>query len=515
MKRTIFFFVACFYVLLAQSQSLILSSGSQGKLNLPKLTYDQIQLINSPESGSVVYDVTTNCIRFYNGTKWLCTDQKTNEYAVNTLNAWKVASSDPAFGFQSNQIVVDANGAIYIAGIFSGTIQIGEQSYTAVGYSDVFVIRYDAIGTIQWVKTGGFSNINAFSSDLVIDNAGNLYLGGIFYNQITIGSRTVSANNGSGDVFLCKLSTTNGDVLELKAVGGENYDTLGELFVDYQNNIYMVGNFVGIANFDAFSVTGTDNNDIFIAKCNANLSFQWVNKITGTGTDDGRSICADNTGNVYITGSINSNATFANGVNLSPGNQIMFVAKYNASNGNYVWHRNQSNSGFNSYAHRIVCDSEGNAYVGGYFFTYMQLGNFQFSAQSSASDLFIAKISANGTWQWSQNSISSDYSDTEYLSDLKINTSDEPYLVCKTATVSSFGFGAKRYLGNNFIFKFDKNGLIKGANVIDSGSNNYIMSIISKNGYNYITGHFLGTLGFGQISLSSASNNGFVAKYID
>jgi hypothetical protein len=145
----------------------------------------------------------------------------------------------------------------------------------------------------------------------------------------------------------------------------------------------------------------------------------------------------------------------------------------------------------------------------------MQLGNFQFSSQGSASDLFIAKISTNGTWQWSQNSISSDYNDTEYLSELKINANDELYLVCKTAIAANFGFGSKRYLGNNFIFKFDKNGVIKGANFIDSGSNNYLLSIISKNGYNYITGYFLGTLGFGQISLSSASSNGFVAKYID
>lgn len=45
-------------------------------LSLPQLTAADITAINSPQKGMLVYDLTNNCVKLYNGTLWKClTDQ--------------------------------------------------------------------------------------------------------------------------------------------------------------------------------------------------------------------------------------------------------------------------------------------------------------------------------------------------------------------------------------------------------------------------------------------------------
>lgn len=505
-----------YFTINLKAQNLTLTPGNQGKLNLPKLTYEQIQAIPSPESGSIVYDVTTNCIRFFNGTKWLCTDQKTSDFAPNALNAWKVSELNPVNNFQSNHIAVDNQGNIYIAGMYNDNFRINGITYSALGYGDAFVVKYNSVGVAQWVKTGGNPNSYSYSSDIAVDNQGNVYLGGSFFNALNFDGVSVAANNSSGDVFLCKLSATDGSVLALKAIGGSNYDTLGELFVDNQSNVYMIGNFVGNCNFEGISINGTDNNDIFIAKCNVNLQFQWANKITGVSADDGRSIYGDNAGNVFITGYIASDATFAEGVKFIPGVQSFFIAKYNASNGNYIWHRNSIYTSTASSGNRVVCDNEGNAYLSGQFKGNMNLGGMQFCACNSTLDLLIAKINTNGDWQWYQQSKRDDYYGYAEIFDMKINAENEILLFCGASYNSTFGFANKRYTGNIFVFKFDKNGGVKGANIISSSGNAVMKSIAFNGNYHYITGYFGGSISFGNLSLSSPTYyNGFVAKFVE
>lgn len=515
MKSIITLAVTFFFVLNLNAQNLTLTPGNQAKLNLPRLTYDQILAIPSPESGSIVYDLTTNCIRYYNGTKWLCTDQKSSDFSATSLSAWKISETDPGNGFQSNSIKVDNQGNIYVAGIFNDYFKVNGTTYAGLGYGDVFIVKYNSTGVAQWVKTAGNHDTYSNAVGIVLDNQGHVFVVGTFFRALNLDGVSITANNSSGDVFLCKLSATDGSVQALKAIGGSNYDNCSEIFIDNQSNLYITGTFVGNCNFDALSISGTDNNDIYIAKCNANLQFQWVNKITGVSIDESGGLCGDNAGNIYLTGSIASDATFAPGITSSPGMKTLFVAKYNASNGNYIWHRMPNNAGFMNYGRFIVADSESNVYVGGYFFGSLVLDPFQLSTNANASDLFIAKISKDGQWQWAHQSSSSDSYDTELFNDMKINAYDELFLVCRTSFSKTFGFVDKRYTGHNFVFKFDKNGGVKGGNVIQTSMNQTVQSIAFKGYYHFLTGYFNGSISFGNISLSSGTNNGFVAKFVE
>ncbi|AEI51030.1 sialidase family protein [Runella slithyformis] len=44
-------------------------------ITLPKLTFTEIQALQFPEEGQILYDLTFKCLRVYNGTKWISTTQ--------------------------------------------------------------------------------------------------------------------------------------------------------------------------------------------------------------------------------------------------------------------------------------------------------------------------------------------------------------------------------------------------------------------------------------------------------
>src|SRR5688500_13058813 len=50
------------------------------------------------------------------------------------------------------QLATDGIGNIYLCGIFDGTIQFGDQEFTARSGTDGFLVKYDRLGNMAWVR---------------------------------------------------------------------------------------------------------------------------------------------------------------------------------------------------------------------------------------------------------------------------------------------------------------------------------------------------------------------------
>lgn len=157
-------------------------------------------------------------------------------------------------------------------------------------------------------------------------------------------------------------------------LGGTGIDEGRAIDRDGANNIYITGAFSGTADFDPGSgtanLTSAGNTDIFVAKYNANGAYQWAIKIGGSNVDGGYGISVDGSGNVYVTGTFRgSNVDFDPGsgtANLSAvGNQDVFIAKYSSS-GAYQWAIKIGSSNAD-YGYAIDVDATGDAYVTGYY----------------------------------------------------------------------------------------------------------------------------------------------------
>ena len=128
----------------------------------------------------------------------------------------------------------------------------------------------------------------------------------------------------------------------------------------------------------------------------------WAKGAGGTGEDICYSVARDNSGNYYVAGSFSGRVSFGNTTLSSSGNRDIFVGKLNAD-GNWLWAKKAGGTS-NDIASSIAVDSAGNAYITGYFAstTLTFIAGAITLSRSGGNDLFVAKISSGGVWQWAR-----------------------------------------------------------------------------------------------------------------
>lgn len=193
------------------------------------------------------------------------------------------------------------------------------------------------------------------------------------------------------------------------AAGGTGDDVAESVVTDASGNIYTVGNFASIVDFDSGPGTSTlasaGSTDIFILKQNPSGSFLWVKQVGSSGADIANSVALDPSGNILITGS------FSGVVDFNPGTAVAnqtvisgtdgFVLKLD-QNGNYLW-AGAFGGNSNDAGEAICTNSLGEVYVSGFFSSGVDFdpGFLQVIAMTvGGDDIYVLKLNANGTFSW-------------------------------------------------------------------------------------------------------------------
>jgi hypothetical protein len=243
----------------------------------------------------------------------------------------------------------------------------------------------------------------------------------------------------------------------------------------------------------------------------------WANSAGGTGYDYGRSVTADDSGNVYVTGNFNS-ASLPFGtttlMNANAGSHDIFVTKYD-ENGNVLWAMRNGGSN-NDYAQSIAVDDSGNVYVSGYFTSPTITFGTTTLLSAGSTDVFIVKYDGSGNVIWATGAGGSG---GDYAQSIAADASGNVYMTgyFDSATLT-FGTTVLTNAGssNIFIAKYDGNGNVIWATHYGGSSNDYAVSITANSsGKVYITGYFNSpTLSFGSTILNNVSNHDiFVVKF--
>jgi hypothetical protein len=253
-------------------------------------------------------------------------------------------------------MVVDATGAVYFTGSYSGTVDFDpgvgtENLISASSTSDIFVCKLDATGSYIWAKGFGSSatsNPSTFDNSLPIatergcgislDAGGNVYTTGYFQETIDFdpGSATFNLTSaGNTDAFYSKLSPA-GLFLWAGSVGGTASDAGYSITLDNDNIVFTAGFFNGIADLDpgsgSLSLTSAGGDDIFVSQLTTNGALVWAHQIGGTTNEICNKVVAKNNGNLLLSG------TFSGSVDFNPsattnslsvlGTQDAFVVKW-------------------------------------------------------------------------------------------------------------------------------------------------------------------------------------------
>lgn len=305
---------------------------------------------------------------------------------------WLTGSSGN-FVSEALDVAVDANGNSIAIGYFSGQIQFNDSSETAVsGFSDILLAKFDASGTMLWLKKFGGNQADR-GHKVAVDASNNIYITGYFAGTMAMGSSTLTSVSGSRDIFTAKL-TPAGAVTWARSDGGAGEDAPFGLATDGQGNAIITGRFEGNSTISGVPLTsmvnpgtGTASFDIFIAKFTSAGANVWAKKGSSKLDDTGIAVTCDNANNVYVTGQYPDTMVFITQTINNQVNNAGYVAKL-SPNGDVIWFNKLGAT--QTYASAIEINSSNELYTTGNF-----LGTMQITANSittSLSNPYIKKI---------------------------------------------------------------------------------------------------------------------------
>lgn len=310
------------------------------------------------------------------------------------LDAVGSANTSPTSGYA---MVVDGAGNIFITGSFAGSATFGGTTLTSQGSEDIFIAKYNPDYSLAWITQCGGSDSDRGLA-ITLDGLGNLYVTGYFAVSATFGAKTISASGGGGfDAFVTKLNSS-GVVQWAVAAGGmgSNAD-IGSALTFSQNTLYVTGTFSSTATFGSTNLVANGSTDIFLAKydpSNGNVTAAY--NFGGTSDDGGLAIAVDATGNAYIGGSFFGSLTLGATTLVDGGTSFNGFLTKIAPDGSPLWAK-KFGSDHENLVRSIVLDGAGNGYAGGYFTSSADLAGTNVNSAGN-EDAFITRFStATGT----------------------------------------------------------------------------------------------------------------------
>ena len=289
----------------------------------------------------------------------------------------------------------------------SGYAVSGETTSFGAGGNDAFIVKLDRNGNLQWIKTfGGADEDYGESIKQTLD--GGYILGGY----------TDSYGAGDFDVYILKLDAA-GSIQWSKTIGGPGYDyalsviqttdggyalfgstnSFGAGYTDYYiikldaNGLFQWNRTIGGSGGDygfsiiqttdgGYALSGTTASfgagglDLYIVKTDGTGTMQWSRTIGGTNSEYGYYIIQTIDGGYAVSGSTSS---------FGAGNADAYIVKLNG-NGSLLWSRTVG--GANDDNTLSIIQTTDGGYVAAGSTSSFGMGNV---------DIYIVKLDSNGT----------------------------------------------------------------------------------------------------------------------
>ncbi len=298
-------------------------------------------------------------------------------------------------------IVTDNAGSVYVAGKYEDNAQFGAITVSNAGNHDMYLAKYDAGGTISWVATvGGIGG--DYARSLATDKT-YLYVAGEIEGAGDIvyfsGSTATLTTMGDNDIVVAKYDL-NGNLIWARSAGGILSEKAHAVTCDNAGNVYVAAHYRSGTDFGPVTINGNGNEDICLAKYDANGNFQWVQTAGGPGRDEPKSLVCDASGNVYMCGFYSNGTVFGSQTLSSPGVYYdTFLAKY-SSGGSLQW-VTTAGGNYDDVAWSMTMDNSGKIFVSGEFNASANFGSTQLITAGNA-DVYVACYDQNGNTLWAK-----------------------------------------------------------------------------------------------------------------
>lgn len=326
--------------------------------------------------------------------------------------------------------VVDEADNLYIYGKTRSTTLPGIiGNGTNMGRYDLFVVKFDTHGALQWSAMFGGTGNDDSDGAIVVNSAGDeIYFVGTVpsldypilelpgaYNQATF--------EGGNSGFISKLDN-EGTLLWSTFIGGEKYDYLRDVVLDENNQMFIMG-FTSSSEFPVLEKSGAYNqpmsdlglNEGVLLQFDENRQLVWSTYFGGDGTDQMSAMKIAPNGNLFIVGSTDSRdfplvekAGAYNSDVFDITDETQVVIMEFDPNGALIWSTLFGGGNYEQ-ARNLQWDAEENLYVIGETespdLPVMELPGAYFSGELNnqvafyLTDAFIARFDTAGALDWS------------------------------------------------------------------------------------------------------------------
>ena len=232
-----------------------------------------------------------------NGEIFAVNDLDYEGYGITKLNAdgdaqWSsfFYAQDDEWSFENEpySVTATADGGAIIIGISDAGL-VGDKTEDSRGLNDIWVVKTDAQGSLEWDKTlGGSSNdqVVSHTSGVEVNGGGFMILG---KSDSGLNGDKSQASFGGTDFWLIKLDGDGNKIWD-KAFGGTGSDTPVSLLSLPDGNFLMAGYTTSSASGNLTS-TNKGASDVCLIKIDVDGNKIWEKNLGGSGSDVLSSIC--------------------------------------------------------------------------------------------------------------------------------------------------------------------------------------------------------------------------------
>ncbi len=320
-------------------------------------------------------------------------------------------------------------GPFYLGG---DTHDLNEVVGAVYGNTEGFISAFNSNGTFQWSKRLG-GTVSDSSNAVATDSSSDIVVAGECYGNGDLNGDgdTADSSESTGGVYsgvdaFVSVFNSAGTFQWSKRLGGTSADRDYGV-VAYGNNIVVSGLVDGNADLNGDGDTSDSNEstggvynsgDAVISVFNSDGTFQWSERLGGTGSDLGYAVAIDRINNIIVAGSVGRSADLNGDGDTSDSNENTggvygltdpFVSVFNSS-GTFQWSKRLGGLSISDDAFAVAADSSNNIIVSGNVSSNADLNGDADTADSNETssgvygnpDAFISVFNSAGIFQWSK-----------------------------------------------------------------------------------------------------------------
>lgn len=256
--------------------------------------------------------------------------------------------------------------------------------------------------TSSWAKTFE-GTADRYLVSLARVSGGGVVAMGFFEGTINLGGEALSSQGSFAGTepawsIFVARFDDGGGHVWSKRYGGPGVAKPQAVAVDAKGNVFIAGGFTNTISFGSTTLTSAGGTDAFIAALDDKGVAKWAYRYGDAGEQIANAVAVDSRGDVSFAGALAGAADFGGGALTSKGEDDVFVAKLSA-NGVYQWGQRFGEGGPQR-AFGLAVDGGGNLVLSGTFAGALDFGGGALPNRGGR-DVFVAKLGPKGEHRFS------------------------------------------------------------------------------------------------------------------